>query len=113
MFFTLLTDWASTIPSNIRGWLPIRYVVCWTGKDQRNIYKCSNESIKTKQKDKNDKKKGTVTQSTCVNKVLPREVTQAVMVRATLVSRSRVRDVGKELPRVGPVVIVPFRVGGP
>ena len=32
VFFTL-TDRASIIP-----WLPIRYVVCWTEKDQRNIY---------------------------------------------------------------------------
>ena len=35
VFFTL-TDRASTIPNNTR--LPIRYVVCWTEKDQRNIY---------------------------------------------------------------------------
>ena len=35
-----------------------------------------------------------------VNRVLPREVAQAAMVPTTLVSRSLVRDVGKELPRV-------------
>ena len=35
-------------------WLPIRYVVCWTEKDQRNIYKCSNES---KKKNTNNKQK--------------------------------------------------------
>ena len=35
VFFTL-TDRASTIPNNYT-WLPIRYV-CWTEKDQRNIY---------------------------------------------------------------------------
>ena len=38
VFTTALTDRASTIPGNIHTWLPIRYVVCWTGKDQRNIY---------------------------------------------------------------------------
>ena len=40
VFFTL-TDRASTAPSNIipGTWLPIRYVVYWTEKDQRNIYK--------------------------------------------------------------------------
>ena len=48
-----------------------------------------------------------------VNRVLPREVAQAVTVPMTLVLRSGVRDVGKELPRLGPVVFVPFRVGGP
>ena len=35
-----------------------------------------------------------------VNRVLPLEVAQAVMVPTTLVSRSLLRDVGKELPRV-------------
>ena len=35
-----------------------------------------------------------------MNRVLAREVAQAVMVPTTLVSRSGVRDVGKELPRV-------------
>ena len=44
-----------------------------------------------------------------VNRVLPREVTQAVMVPTTLVSRSLVRDIGKKLPRDGPVVCMPFR----
>ena len=37
-----------------------------------------------------------------VNRILLREVAQAVMVPMTLVSRSGVRDVGKELPRVRP-----------
>ena len=38
-FFTL-TDRASTIPSNIRGCQSgSTYMVCWTGKDQRNITK--------------------------------------------------------------------------
>ena len=41
-----------------------------------------------------------------VNRVLPREVAQAVMVPTTLVSRSLVRDVGKDLPRDEPVVCV-------
>ena len=48
-----------------------------------------------------------------MNRVLPREVARAVMVPTTLVLRSLVRDVGKELPRDGPVVFVPFRVGEP
>ena len=34
----------------------------------------------------------------CVKGVLPREVAQAAIVPTTLVSRSLVRDVGKELP---------------
>ena len=45
-----------------------------------------------------------------MNRVLPREVAQAVMVPMTLVSRSLVRDVGKELPRDEPVVFDSFRV---
>ena len=45
--------------------------------------------------------------------ILPREVAQAVTVPTTLVSRNLVMDVGKELSRVGPVVFVSFRVGGP
>ena len=45
-----------------------------------------------------------------VNRVLPREVAQAVMIPMTLVSRSLVRDVGKELPRDEPVVFDSFRV---
>ena len=44
-----------------------------------------------------------------VNRVLPREVAQAVMVPATLVFWSLVWDVGKELPRVKPVVFMLFR----
>ena len=46
----------------------------------------------------------------CGYRVLPREIAQAVMVPTTLVSRSLVRDVGKELPRVEPVVCMSFRV---
>ena len=45
-----------------------------------------------------------------VNRVLPREVAQAVMVPTTLVSHSLVRDVGKELPRDGFVFFVSYRV---
>ena len=45
-----------------------------------------------------------------VIRVLPREVAQAVMVPTTLVLQSLVRDVGKELPRVEPVVFMSFRV---
>ena len=45
-----------------------------------------------------------------MNRVLPREVTQAVMVSTTLVSHSLVRDVGKELPRDGFVFFVSYRV---
>ena len=44
-----------------------------------------------------------------VNSVLPREVAKAVMVPTKLVSRSLVRDVGKELPRDEHVVSVSFR----
>ena len=47
---------------------------------------------------------------TCVISVLPREVAQAVMVPTTLVLRSWVGDVGKELPGVEPVVSLSFRV---
>ena len=43
-----------------------------------------------------------------VIRVLPREVAQAVMVPTTLVLRSLVRDVGKELPRDGPVLSMSF-----
>ena len=43
-----------------------------------------------------------------VNRVLLRKVAQAVMVPTILVSRSLVRDVGKELPRDGPVEFVPL-----
>ena len=43
-----------------------------------------------------------------VIRVLPREVAQAVMVPTTLVLRSLVRDIGKELPRVEPVVCMLF-----
>ena len=43
-----------------------------------------------------------------VNRILPREVAQAVMVPTRPVSRNGVRDVGKELPRVGPDLSVPF-----
>ena len=40
--------------------------------------------------------------------VLPREAAQAVMVPTTLILRSLVRNVGKELPRVEPVVCMLF-----
>ena len=43
------------------------------------------------------------------NRVLPREVAQAVMVPTILVSGSLVRDVGKELPRDEPVICMPVR----
>ena len=45
-----------------------------------------------------------------MNRLLPREVTQALMVSTTLVSHSLVRDVGKELPRDGFVFFVSYRV---
>ena len=48
-----------------------------------------------------------------MNRVLPREVAQAVMVPTTLVSRSRVRDVGKELPRVEPGLSMLFGASKP
>ena len=48
-----------------------------------------------------------------MNRVLPREVAQAVMVPTTLFSRSWVGDVGKELPRYKPVVFVSLRADGP
>ena len=48
-----------------------------------------------------------------VIRVLPRDVAQAVMVPTTLVLRSLVRDVGKELPRVEPVVCMSFRANQP
>ena len=40
-----------------------------------------------------------VSSTVTVNKVLPRKVAQAVVVPTTFVSRSLVRDVGRELPR--------------
>ena len=54
VFFTL-TNRASTI----RGWLPIRYVVCWTEKDQRNIYQAPMRAKEKHKHTKNDKEKGT------------------------------------------------------
>ena len=71
VLFTL-TDRASAIPSNIPiTWLPMRYVVCWTGKDQRNIYSSTKlqREHENKNKTKNDKKRGTITQSTCQKKI--------------------------------------------
>ena len=44
------------------------------------------------------------------NRVLPREVAQAVMIPTTLVS-SWVGDVGKELPRTEPVTCMSFQGG--
>ena len=58
VFFTL-TDRASTIPSNIRTWLPIRYVVCWTETDQRNIHQAPMRAKEKHKHTKNDKEKGT------------------------------------------------------
>ena len=48
-----------------------------------------------------------------VIRVLPREVAQAVKVPTTVVSRSLVRDVGKELPRDEPVVFMLFGASNP
>ena len=48
-----------------------------------------------------------------MNRVLPREVAQVEMIPTTLVSRSWVGDVGKELPRDKPIVFVSFRADGP
>ena len=61
VFFTL-TDRASTIPSNIRGcqsstWLPIQYVVCWTERDQRNIYQAPMKAKEKHKHTKNDEEK--------------------------------------------------------
>ena len=53
---------------------------------------------------------GTVNVRLNVIGVLPREVTQAVMVPTAHALRSWVGDVGKELPRTEPVVCVSFRV---
>ena len=44
-------------------------------------------------------------------RALPREVAQAVMVPTTFVLRSSVRDVGKELPRDGPVLSMSCKDG--
>ena len=43
------------------------------------------------------------------NRVLPREVSQVVMVPMILVSGSLVRDVGKKLRRDEPVIFASFR----
>ena len=40
-------------------WLPIRYVVCWTEKDQRNIYRAPMRAKEKHKHTKNDKEKGT------------------------------------------------------
>ena len=48
-----------------------------------------------------------------VNRVLPREVAQAVMVPTTLVSRSGVRGVSKELPRIEPDLSMLFGASKP
>ena len=55
VFFTL-TDRASTIPSNMT-WLPIRYVVCWTEKYQRNIYKAPTRAEEKHKQTKTTKRK--------------------------------------------------------
>ena len=47
-----------------------------------------------------------------MNRALPREVAQAVMVPTTRFTELG-RDVGKELPRDRPVVFVSFRADGP
>ena len=40
-------------------WLPIRYVVCWTEKYQRNIYQAPMRAKEKHKHTKNDKEKGT------------------------------------------------------
>ena len=57
--FFKLTDRASTIPSNTRTCLPIRYVVCWTEKYQRNIHQAPMRAKEKHKHTKNDKEKGT------------------------------------------------------
>ena len=48
-----------------------------------------------------------------VNRVLPREVAQAVMVPTTLVSRIGVRDIGKDLPRIEHSLYILFGASKP
>ena len=40
-------------------WLPIRYVVCWAERDQRNIYQAPTRAKEKHKHTKNDKEKGT------------------------------------------------------
>ena len=40
-------------------WLPIRYVVCWAERDQRNIYQAPMRAKEKHKHTKNDKEKGT------------------------------------------------------
>ena len=54
VFFTL-TDRASTILSTT--WLPIRYVVCWTERDQRNIYQAPMRAKEKHKQTKTTKRK--------------------------------------------------------
>ena len=51
-------------------WLPIRYVVCWTERDQRNIYQAPMRAKEKTQTNKNDKEKGTrIAKYTCQKKI--------------------------------------------
>ena len=51
-------------------WLPIRYVVCWTERDQRNIYHAPMRAKEKHKQTKNDKEKGTrITKYTCQKKI--------------------------------------------
>ena len=51
-------------------WLPIRYVVCWTERDQRNIYQAPMRAKEKTQTNKNDKEKGTrIATYTCQKKI--------------------------------------------
>ena len=52
------------------AWLPIRYVVCWTERDQRNIYQALVRAKEKHKHTKNDKEKGTRTAKyTCQKKI--------------------------------------------
>ena len=50
-------------------WLPIRYVVCWTEKDQRNIYKEAQTRAKEKYKNDKDRRTRIITKYTCQKKI--------------------------------------------
>ena len=79
VFFTLLTDRASTVPSNIRGcqfdtWSAGQKKIRGTStKLQREQNQKQKTKNKTKQ-NRNDKKKGTI--NTCQKKIEPAGVTQ-------------------------------------
>ena len=107
----------SIIPSNYMRWLPIRYIVCWTGKYQRNIYnqqrdnnmKNKNKTKVTQRKERKSKlgsvgrreaqgKKCTTKYSRCVAHTRVRATQRRAQARESLVQRQ---------PRAHPIYLLP------